>query len=155
MTSQSAVVIQDVDLFTQEQCDKLVSHLKETCDLKGNALVALLAAGYRYNEMVSARVSTVGDEDGYFAEISKSRSSAPILYIFRCLRDWIRFANLSPGDLLFSSKRSRNKPMTAVALKNLVKSWLCIMGCEVVSDTAAVSRFRRKVAAMPRNRIGG
>lgn len=115
--------------------------------------MALLSDGYRYTEIVSARVSVERDEDGYFADII--RNAVPSLYIYSWLRDWIKFADLKPGDLLFYSKRSKSKPMTAIALRKLVKNWLCIMGCEAEADMGAVSRFRQKVAAMPRNRIGG
>lgn len=155
MMTRSTAVVQDIQPFTKEQCDRLLSHFKDAGDLRGVALVALLSNGYRYNEIVTARVSVEMDEDGYFAEIIKSRNAAPSLYIYNWLRDWIKFANLSPGDLLFYSKRSRNKPMTAIVLRELVKNWLCIMGCEAEADMGAVSRFRQKVAAMPRNRIGG
>lgn len=104
-------------------------------------MVALLSDGYRYNEIVSVRVSVEMDEDGCFAEII--RNAVPSLYIYNWLRDWIKFAKLNPGDLLFHSKRSRNKSMTAIVLRELVRNWLCIMGCEAESDTV-VSRFRRK-----------
>ncbi|HGY2300886.1 TPA: hypothetical protein ACNV18_004878 [Pseudomonas putida] len=153
MMTRSAVMVQDIQPFTKEQCDKLLLHFKDTSDFRGVALVALLSDGYRYTEIVSARVSVERDEDGYFADII--RNAVPSLYIYSWLRDWIKFADLKPGDLLFYSKRSKSKPMTAIALRELVKNWLCIMGCEAEADMGAVSRFRQKVAAMPRNRIGG
>ncbi len=155
MMTRSAFVVQDVQPFSKKQCDRLLLHFKDACDLMGPALVALLSDGYSYNQIVSARVSAERNEDGYFAEVVKSRNAAPSLYIYNQLRDWIKFANLKPGDLLFYSKRSKDKPMTAISLRELVKTWLCIMGCEAEADMEAVSRFRQKVAAMPRNRIGG
>ncbi|MNN96210.1 hypothetical protein D3C81_2151550 [compost metagenome] len=66
------------------------------------------------------------------------------------MTDWIAFASLKPGALLFSSERFKKKPMSRVVLTRMVKSWLVVMGCEDEIDLGALQLFRRKALATRR-----
>lgn len=153
MSAQSIKALQDVKAFTREQCLRLVSYLNEKNDLKQVALLSLLGNGYQYNEVVSAKVSKTRQDYRYFAEISRSKSRIvePELYIYKDVRDWISFASLKPGALLFSSERIKNKPMSRLVLTRMVKSWLVVMGCEDDIGPEALQLFRQKALAMKRN----
>lgn len=153
MSAQSIKASQDVKAFTREQCLRLASYLSEKNDLKQVALLSLLGNGYRYNEVVSAKVSKTRQDYRYFAEISRSKSRMvePELYIYKDVRDWIAFASLKPGALLFSSERFKNKPMSRVVLTRMVESWLVVMGYEDDIGPGALQLFRRKALAMKKN----
>ncbi|MBC3456940.1 hypothetical protein [Pseudomonas mosselii] len=152
MESQSIKAVPAVKAFTSEQRLRLASYLNERSDLKQMALLSLLANGYRYNELVSAKVSKARQDYCYFAEISKSkcRTDQPQLYFGKHVTDWIAFASLKPGALLFSSERFKKKPMSRVVLTRMVKSWLVVMGCEDEVDLGALQLFRRKALATRR-----
>ncbi|WP_409288348.1 hypothetical protein [Pseudomonas sp. KCJK8927] len=152
MESQSIKPVPAVKEFTSEQRLRLAAYLNEENDLKQMALLSLLVNGYRYNEIVSAKVSKTRQDYRYFAEVtrSKRRVAEPELYFYKQVTDWIAFASLKPGALLFSSERFKNKPMSRVVLTSMVKNWLVVMGCEDEIDLGALQLFRRKALATRR-----